>query len=96
MIRHCVGGLGGLVLLVGVLVPAVSAQLPLPPGRSCQEDRDHLRVLIKMVADGRGSAEWGLAEALAKQGRLEEDVKTLRELVQKLQPKPDPKPEGKQ
>ena len=83
--------------LAGVLVSAsvASAQLPLPPVRSCQEDRDHLRVLIKMVADGRGSAEWGLAEALAKQGRLEEELKLLRELVGKLQPKSEAKPEEK-
>ena len=83
-------GLGLAVVLVSASV--ASAQLPLPPVRSCQEDRDHLRVLIKLVADGRGSAEWGLAEALAKQGRLEEELRLLREVVSKLQP---PKPEEK-
>ena len=85
--------LAGLFVVIGVMPAA--AQLPLPPARSCQEDRDHLRVLIKMVADGRGSAEWGLAEALAKQGRLEEELKLLRELVGKLQPKSEAKPEEK-
>ena len=81
-----------LVLLLLLLLPlSAAAQLPLPPARSCQEDRDHLRVLIKMVADGRGSAEWGLAEALARQQRLEEELKMLRELVSKLQPKPEEK-----
>lgn len=79
-----------LVLVLALATPA-TAQLPLPPARSCQEDRDHLRVLIKMVADGRGQAEWALAEALARQARLEEDVKTLREALSKLTPKPEEK-----
>ena len=83
------------VLFVVIGVVPAAAQVPLPPVRSCQEDRDHLRVLIKLVADGRGSAEWGLAEALAKQGRLEEELKLLREVVSKLQPKPEAKPEEK-
>ena len=37
-----------------------------------------------MVADGRGNAEWALAEAVAHQQRLEAELKVLREAVRTL------------
>ena len=83
------------VLFVVIGVVPAAAQVPLPPVRSCQEDRDHLRVLIKLVADGRGSAEWGLAEALAKQQRLEAEVKQLRDELTALKKPLAPKEETK-
>ena len=85
--------LGRGLAVVLVSASAASAQLPPPPARSCQEERDHLRVLVKMVADGRGNAEWALAEAVAKQQQMEAELKFLREAMSKLPP--PAKPEDK-
>lgn len=85
-----------LVLGLGVLLtpPTWAQPIPLPIIRSCEAERDHLRVLLKMVADGRGSAEWALAESLAKQQRLEAEVNRLRDELTTLK-KPSPPKEEK-
>ena len=78
------------LVVILLIAPMASAQLPPPPARSCQEERDHLRVLVKMVAAGRGNAEWALAAAVAHQQQMEAELKSLREAVSTRPPAATP------
>ena len=71
------------LLVLGVLGGVAGAQ---PPPRSCEEERDHARILARMLGDQRGNLELQYAEALVRLQRAEAELAKLKV------PKPEPKP----
>ena len=79
-----------LVCLIGVpgatrgQAPPVGEMLRLMQGgagaqeRPCPEERDQLRILARMLGQGRGSAELALADAHAHISRLEAELGRLK------------------
>ena len=70
----------GVLLGCMIMAGGASAQEQGRP-RSCEEERDQLRVLSRMLGDHRGMAELSLAEAIARVQRLEAEVTALKKLL---------------
>ena len=68
-------------LLVGIArlsaTPA-TGQGPPPRGQSCEDERDQLRILSRMLGDQRGQLELMVSEVLARVGRAEAELARLK------------------
>ena len=74
-------------LLVGIaLLIATPATGQGPPTRvqSCEEERDQLRILSRMLGDQRGTLELMLTEAMARMQRAEAEIARLKAAVAPL------------
>ena len=67
-----------LVVIALLVTTPATGQGPLPREKSCEEERDQLRILSRMLGDQRGQLELMVSEVLARAHRAEAEIARLK------------------
>ena len=70
--------LGMIGWVIGVTPGLVHGQGPPPRVQSCEDERDQLRILSRMLGDQRGQLELMVSEVLARAHRAEAEIARLK------------------